>query len=309
MKFTRITKKLVKKLIAKRKSNSHKYNYGHVLILAGSRGLTGAAVLCANACIRSGAGLVTLGVPKSQQGIVAKKILPEIMTLPLKETMQRTISVNAFSEIKNFIHKRKVDVIAIGPGLSTNNSTKKLVKKLVKVIRFIPIILDADGLNAINESDLKISSHNIIATPHPGELSRITGISTKEIQRRRLEITKKFAKINNIICILKGYQTVINNGDEVFVNTTGNPGMATAGCGDVLTGMISAFIEQVNPTHHPERHRKNLKEKLLNASIVSVYLHGLAGDIAAKEKTEISLIATDIIEKIPEALKSVLDKS
>ncbi len=286
----------ISKFLEKRKKNSHKGNYGHVLIIGGSRGMSGAIVLASNACIRSGAGLVTAGIPSSQQEIVAKKVFPEIMTLPLSETKNKTLSFSSFKEIYRFISERKVSTIAIGPGLRVNPSTKKLVKKILKKIK-IPTIIDADGLNALKGSfknNINLG-FNVLITPHPGEMSRLSGISIKEIQRNRKEIAKQFARKHCVICILKGYKTIVTDGKKIFINNTGNPGMATAGSGDVLTGMISAFVNQTKG--------KNTKEKLFNAGVVSVYLHGLAGDISAKEKTKISLIASDIIEKIPYALK------
>jgi len=282
--------------LEKRKKNSHKGDFGHILILGGSRGMTGAIVLASNACIRSGAGLVTAGIPLSQQEIVAKKTFSEVMTLPLPETKNKTLSSSAFEKIKKFISERNVSTLALGPGLRVNSSTKKLVEKILRKIK-IPVILDADGLNVLKEFFRRkpYLDFNVAITPHPGEMSRISGKSTKEIQKNRKKVATQFSKKFGVICILKGYRTIVSDGEKIFINTTGNPGMAVAGCGDVLTGMFAAFVNQVKG--------KNIKEKLFNAGVVSVYLHGLAGDIAAKEKTQISLLPSDLIEKIPCAIK------
>ncbi|MFH0807485.1 MAG: NAD(P)H-hydrate dehydratase [Elusimicrobiota bacterium] len=300
MKTQKIDKTLINRLIQKRRPGSHKGDYGNILILAGSKGMTGAAVLSANACVRSGAGLVTLGIPENQQPAAAKRTLPEIMTLPLKETKDGTLSLNALNSILNFIGKHKITTLAVGPGLTTNFSTQKLVIEILKRAA-LPVVIDADGLNALNgkTEPLKESAAEIIITPHPGELTRLTRLSMNIIQSKRAENTLKFAKENKVICVLKGNKTVVSDGKKVFINSTGNPGMAKGGSGDVLTGILAAFIFQVAGT--------TSKEKLLNAGIVSVYVHGLAGDLAAKEKTQIAMTPSDIIENIPKALKRTLN--
>jgi NAD(P)H-hydrate epimerase len=291
-----LTKKFVRKLIPKRCPDTHKGNFGHVLILAGSRGMTGAAVLCANSALRCGAGLVTLGIPESQANIVASRVLPEVMTLPLKGTSQGTLSLSGFSKLKEHITSRKITALAVGPGLSTNPETKKLVKKILTDMD-LPVVLDADGINAL-EKDWILKKHKakIIITPHPGELGRLTKFSAGDIQKNREKFTRKFARDNKLLCVLKGHRTVITDGKKSYINTTGNPGMATGGSGDVLAGMIASLTNQV---------RSRNSKALLDSAIAGVYLHGLAGDMAAKEKTEIGMIAGDIIEKIPGAIKSV----
>jgi NAD(P)H-hydrate epimerase len=289
-----LTKKIIKNILPVRRPDTNKSDYGRVLILAGSRNMIGAGVLSANSCIKSGAGLVTLGIPLSQQNIVVKHLLPEIMTLGLKETSSGTLSINSYQKIIQFIIDRKIDVVAIGPGLSTNTETKKLIKKIVLNLN-LPLVIDADAINSLadNVSVLQNKNSNIVITPHPGELSRLINIPVSEIEKNRSEIAKKFADKYNLICVLKGYRTVITDGEKVFINTTGNPGMATAGSGDVLTGMIAGFIGQI--------------KNILNAVIVSVYIHGLAGDLASKDKTQIGMIASDIISKISDAIKRVLE--
>ena len=298
--------KEIKRLLPKREEDVCKTDFGHVLVIAGSRGMSGAALLCARAVLRSGAGLVTLACPISLYPIVASQIA-ELMTLPLPETKEQTLNSSALKPIREFIEKRKVSSLAVGPGLSTHPETVKLVNRLLLSLD-IPLVLDADGVNAlatqIPNSKFQIpnlvkAKAKIIITPHPGEFGRIIKEDKEKIQKNRPFYARNFAKENKVICVLKGHKTVVTDGKEVFINLTGNPGMATAGSGDVLTGMIAGLIPQV------QAKSKEQRAKLFNAAKIGVYLHGLAGDLAAKEKTEMGIIAGDIIEKIPEAIKTV----
>ncbi|MCX5781656.1 MAG: NAD(P)H-hydrate dehydratase [Elusimicrobia bacterium] len=218
---------------------------------------------------------------------------PEAMTLGLPEKDGK-FSFKALSKISEFIKLRKVTSIVIGPGIGKTSDTARLVKAILLSVN-LPLILDADGLNAIpsKSSILRNSKAKIIATPHPGELSRLIGVTVKKINQSRINAAKEFSKKNNLICVLKGHKTVVSDGNKIFLNTTGNPGMATGGSGDVLSGMISALISQVK------------EPKLLNAALSGVFLHGLAGDYASKMKTQIGLLAQDIAENIPVALKKV----
>ncbi|MCF6155484.1 MAG: NAD(P)H-hydrate dehydratase [Candidatus Brocadia sp.] len=273
--------------IPSRKPDTHKGNYGRVLVLAGSSGMTGAACLCSSAALRAGAGLVTLGIPESLQGVVASK-LTCVMTHPLPETHVKTLSELGRQDILDF--SQQFDVIAIGPGLSQYLETKRLVLWLLQSLDR-PIVLDADGINALadNPEVLQKTKKQIIFTPHPGEMARLLGISsTQEIQSHRLDVSRMFVKgKNNVTLVLKGHQTIVMNEEKFYINKTGNPGMATAGAGDVLTGMIAAFLGQ-NFTP-------------FEAAQIGVHLHGLAGDLAAQEMGEISMIATDIVNKLPKA--------
>ncbi|MFH0827551.1 MAG: NAD(P)H-hydrate dehydratase [Candidatus Omnitrophota bacterium] len=278
--------------LLRRKINAHKGDFGHVLILAGSARFSGAAVLCAQACARSGAGLVTLGIPESLNSAFLKIKPPEVMTLPLPQTKEITLSEEAFSIIRGFCEK--VDVLAIGPGLGRNNSTQKLVSKIITKLDQ-PRVIDADALNALS-GNLKIlrgtryAVRDTILTPHPGEMARLLGVNTAQIQKNRKKVAKDFVLGYNVILVLKGHQTIVAQKDnKLYINKTGNPGMAKAGSGDVLTGIIAAFLAQgLNG---------------FDAAKYAVYLHGLAGDLAAKEKTQMAMIASDIIGKIPQAIK------
>ncbi len=289
----KLTKQYIRSLILKRRRDANKGDFGHVLIIAGSRGMTGAAVLCANGALRSGAGLVTVAVPESQQEIVAKNIRPEAMTIPMPEK-NGGFSLKAYQVIFKFLSKRKVSALVLGPGIGRSPEIIKLVNKIL-ISMDLPIVLDADGLNAASSSSniFKKTRSTLIITPHPGEFSRLTGITAETINKNRIKTAKAFAGENKLICVLKGYKTVISDGKKAFENTTGNPGMASGGMGDVLSGMIAAFIPHVK------------EPALLNAALCAVFLHGFAGDIAADEKTTVSLLAKDLAESIPKAVKTM----
>ncbi|MFA5725780.1 MAG: NAD(P)H-hydrate dehydratase [Candidatus Omnitrophota bacterium] len=269
-----------------RKINSNKNDFGHIFILAGSRPYSGAAVLCAAGAMRSGAGLVTLGIPEGLNTALIKIKPKEVMTLPLPETTSGSLSARAYSKIKDF--SRKIDILVIGPGLSRENSAQSLARKIIRNIAR-PMVIDADGLNAL-AGRLQYLKDSMVITPHPGEMARLLEASIAKVQRERKTITVNFSRRYKVTLVLKGHNTLV--GDKkgnLYVNQTGNPGMATAGSGDVLTGMIAAFLAQGLDS--------------FNAAKLAVYVHGLAGDLAAREKTQISLIASDIIDKIPEAIK------
>lgn len=267
----------------------HKNDFGHILILGGSPRMLGASALCGLAAMRTGAGLVTLGVPESLNTTLQKKISSVLMTWPLKETRRHTIAEQAFSQLKGSLSR--FDVIALGPGLSQEPGTIKFVNKiLVSATNFL--VIDADALNAIsrNTALLSRSKARMILTPHPGEMSRLTGMGTRNIEKNRKTVAKNFARKFNCVLVLKGHGTVVASPTgRVFTNSTGNPGMATAGSGDVLTGMIAALAGQ------------GLDD--FTAAKLGVILHGQAGDMAAKKKTRAGMIAADMIDCIPQALK------
>ena len=271
-----------------RNPDTHKGDYGHLLVIAGSVGKTGAAAMACQAALRMGAGLVTLAIPKSLNGIMEMK-LTEVMTEPLPETPKQTLSLRAFSALVRLCENKRA--VIIGPGLGTFKETQSLVLKLVKTLN-LPIILDADGLTALATQPkiLPITNRSLILTPHPGEMARLIRSNVKEVLEDRIGLSRKFSQSQHVHLILKGHPTLISTPQgEVFVNPTGNPGMASGGTGDVLTGMIGGLVCQ--------------GFDILPSLQIAVYLHGMAGDEGAREKGEKSLIATDIIEKIPSLLK------
>jgi len=286
----------VKKLpeLTPRKKNTHKGSYGRVLVLAGSPGMTGAAYLCSKAALRSGSGIVTLAIPESLNPVMETK-LTCVMTYPLPETKASTLSNKGRKEILKLCESH--DVVALGPGLSQQPETRELILWLIKNIDSA-MVIDADGLNALanNVTVLHKIKQNVVLTPHPGEMSRLTGLrSAKDVQKERLNTASQFVKSiqkksrdeKKIVLVLKGDKTIVADYEKVYVNRTGNPGMATAGVGDVLTGIIVSLIGQ--------------GFDVFDASHLGVYIHGLAGDIAAKKKGEQSMIASDIIDCLPDA--------
>jgi NAD(P)H-hydrate epimerase len=278
-------------LVPGREAYSHKRDYGHVLLLAGSKGKTGAALMAARAALRAGAGLVTIGAPE-QLGTPYQSSVTEEMFLPLPDSGEGALSAGALDVILEFMDKQ-ADILAMGPGLGRAGETVRLLHELL-ANSTAPMVIDADAINALagRASLLKRVKGPVIITPHPGEFSRIAGMGIKEIEQDRVEAASGFSQKSGVHVILKGAPTVIAEpGGEVFINPTGNPGMATAGTGDVLTGMVASFLGQgLSPTE---------------ASILAVYMHGLAGDMAASELGQHSVLASDITDALPGAFGSI----
>ena len=278
--------------LLRRRPESNKGDYGHIFILAGSMNYSGAAVLCAQAAMRSGAGSVRLGIPKGINNAIIKIKPEEVMTLTLPQTKSGSLSGKAFDKIRFFV--KKFDILVIGPGLSQDKTTQALTRRIISAIDK-PMVIDADGLNALAGHlnvlrKPKARNRNLILTPHPGEMARLLGITVNIVQKNRKDIARKFSRSHKLTLVLKGHNTIVSDAKgKIYINKTGNPGMSSAGSGDVLTGMISAFLGQGLDSFSSAKY--------------AVYLHGLAGDLAAKEKTQISLIASDIIAKIPQAIK------
>jgi len=275
--------------LLRRKSDSHKGDYGSVLILAGSARFSGAALLCSESTLRAGAGAVTVGIPASINPALIENKTKEVMTLPLPQTNSGSLSLAAFPKIKLFI--KKADVLIIGPGLGNDKSTFSLARKVVKESS-LPMVIDADGLNAfkLHLRILKQHKGKVILTPHEKEMANLFGLSIDFVKKNRKLVAKKYAKYYNSIIVLKGHHSIVTDGNiKFYINKTGNPGMATAGSGDVLSGIAGASLAQGLDA--------------FKAAKYAVYIHGLAGDIAAQDKTQMGLIASDIISRIPDALK------
>ncbi|MBI4055185.1 MAG: NAD(P)H-hydrate dehydratase [Elusimicrobia bacterium] len=305
MKNKTLSPSFIRKLLPKRLPFYHKGHCGHVLIVAGSRGMLGSAGLAALGALRSGAGLVTVATPESLEPHLCGKIL-ECLTLPLPETREASLSFDALIPILEFCRRRRVSSLAIGPGLSEHAETVALTRALV-VQNPVPAVLDADGLNAFrapsdlhSKIEILAQSHTPwILTPHPGEMGALLAHQTRQIQKDRPRAVLELARRTRQICVLKGHETLIAYKKELWKNPTGNAGMATGGSGDVLSGMIAAWIGQGSPSDPPF-------EKALRAALLGVYLHGLAGDLAARELTPYSLTATDIAAAIPKAIQKIL---
>lgn len=277
-------------ILPRRPVSAHKYSVGKVFVLGGSRGLTGAPFMCSQSAMKAGAGAVILGVPSSVHSILARKVT-EVMVAPLPETEDGTISLAAIGGIST--HLKWADVIAIGPGLSFHDETRKLVIQLLASVAK-PIVLDADGLNSVSDdlSAIKKRKAPTIITPHAGELGRMIKTDVKVIERERVETARSSSKDLNCVVVLKGAPTATATPDgSVFLNSSGNPGMATAGAGDVLTGTIAGLMAQgMKPDE---------------AAYGGAFIHGLAGDYAAKAFGERSLLAADILDHLPHVFKSL----
>src|SRR5271157_914979 len=279
-------------LLDPRPAESNKGNYGHVLVIGGSVGKAGAAAMAGMSALRAGAGLATVATPKSVLPTVAG-FHPEVMTEPLPETDAGTISAAAVERL-DALAKGK-SVLAIGPGISRFPTTSGLVRTVVAKSE-LPIVLDADGLNAFEGHAVELNGKGrlLVITPHPGEMARLAGCSIADVQKDRLGVARKFAREHDVTVVLKGHRTLVVQPDgEAWANPTGNPGMATGGTGDILTGMIAALIAQNMIARHPN--------DALLAVLAAVHLHGLAGDVMRETVGEHSLVATDLVRGLPDA--------
>jgi ADP-dependent NAD(P)H-hydrate dehydratase / NAD(P)H-hydrate epimerase len=284
-----ITARDVAPLVGPRPAESNKGSYGHVLVVGGSFGKAGSVAMAGMAALRAGAGLSTVATPRSVLGTVAG-FHPELMTEPLLETDAGTISSTALNRIEELAKGKTV--LAIGPGISRDPQTAVLVRALVAQLQ-LPMVVDADGLNAFEgcADGLKGNGRTLVITPHPGEMARLAGGTIADVQNDRLGVARRFAREHEVIVVLKGHRTLVVESDgEAWVNTTGNPGMATGGTGDILTGIVAGMIAQ------------NPKEVFL-AVLAAVHLHGLAGDVMRERVGEHSLLATDLLKGLPEAFR------
>lgn len=277
-------------LFAPRDRSAHKGDFGHVLVIGGSRATPGAVLMAGTSALRAGAGLVTVATAESAAA-AAVSHTPELMTLPVPEADDGSMPADAFQPSWT----ERATVVALGPGIGTKPANQELVRRIVRETA-LPMVVDADGLTALasDESDWGGDGRVLVLTPHPGEMSRLTGLTTSEIQKRRVEIAREFAQRRGVCLVLKGYRTLTATPDgRVLVNPTGTPGMASAGSGDILTGMIAGLLAQFTAAP-PE---------LVVAA--AVYLHGLAAELAAGQEGEQSMLATDILNCLPRAIREL----
>ena len=285
--------RLFQGLFLPRPAESNKGMYGHVLVIAGGRGKSGAAAMAGLAALRAGAGLSTIASAESALTAIAS-YSPEVMTEPLPETETGSISMRAFELLRSVAEKK--NVIAIGPGIGNHPETVQFVRRAAGELRQ-PMVMDADALNALAGGPWPANAGPRVLTPHPGEMARLTNKTVSEIQGSRIETARAFAQERGVYLVLKGNRSVIAAPDgRVWINPNGSPALATGGTGDVLTGMLAGLIAQ-------------FPDSLENAILAGVYLHGLAGEIGAKKIGEKTLIATDIFQFLPEAMREVADLS
>jgi hydroxyethylthiazole kinase-like uncharacterized protein yjeF len=290
-----LTPEQLRDVVEPRAADSHKGDYGRVTIVAGSRGKTGAAHLAAMGALRSGAGLVTVATPASALPIVAS-MGPEFMTEPLAESLEGAVVARAIDRLLDLRH----DVIACGPGLGRDPAVADFVRTLLDRAT-VPLVLDADAITVLAEDPGRLvgrEERDVIITPHPGEMARLIGSAIEEVQANRIDIATDFATTHRVYVVLKGHRTIIATPDgHVFINPTGNAGMATGGTGDVLTGMIAAWLGQLLDAEAACR--------------LAVFLHGAAGDLAEAEEGQVAMTATDVIAHLGDALNRLCnpDKS
>lgn len=290
----------VRRALPRRAPDSHKGTFGHVYVVAGSRGKSGAALMTGLAALRSGAGLVTLWLPKGLQRSVVGKF-PELMTEFLPETDEETSDRAGASRVLDQLSQ--AEALVLGPGMTTHPSTRRLIWELTRHSP-APVVLDADGINAFVPPAEPLKNNEgwpVVITPHPGEMARLTGKKISDVQRNRLATAKDCAMRYRCYVVLKGFQTVIATPEgNLYINSTGNPGMATGGTGDILAGMMGRFVAGWKL----QADRENPQD-LADYLSAAVYLHGLAGDLAAESESMESLIATDLITYLPKAFKKV----
>lgn len=288
-----ITGDWLKTFLKRRKADSHKSSYGHLLVIAGSPGMTGAACMAGEAAMRIGAGLTTIALPESLNPIMEVKTT-EVMTIGVPETADRTVGPESWGRIKDALANKTA--VLIGPGLGNKKGVFELIEKLVTDIE-APFIIDADGLNAVAKdlSVLKGRKAEVILTPHPGEMSRLLQTTINEVQANRLSSAERLSEMTGATVVLKGAGTIIAGKGQVFINPTGNPGLATAGTGDILAGMIGGLLAQ---GYGP-----------VDAASAGAYIHGMAGDAVKELNGEAGMVATDLLAHIPKLLNSLIAPS
>ena len=281
--------------------SSYKNTHGHVLIAAGSRGYSGAAALCGNAAMRSGAGLVTVATPNSAQPLVTTRSMPEVITTALAETDRGAVSDEAVDHFLRF--SEKAAVVAVGPGLTSDDErTRRFVRRVVEG-RSCPCVIDADGLNCLAPWPLELRGSEmapLVLTPHPGEMLRLMGTDIRDALKDRISAVRDFATQHKLVLVLKGERPLVASPDgRVFINSTGNAGLGTAGSGDTLTGLIAGFLAQAYGALGRDA-------DAVDATIAALYIGGLAGDLAARKLGMRTMVASDIREHFSEAIR-VLD--
>ncbi len=315
-----ITKNIIKEFLPKRPSLSHKYDFGHTLIIGGCLNYTGAPILAAEAALKVGSGLVSLAIPDRIYNIVASKISPEIIVKPFSSTQDGFISSKALEEVLDYLIKRRVNTICLGCGIGKQEETKLFVNNFLKFVlsphtsfpKEIDILVDADGFSLLEMDrrlikSLKNKTQNVILTPHTGEYKNLLKISDSEWEKltKNFDFCKEaqdFAKINNVVLVLKSAYTTISDGEYIFKTNTPNSALAKGGSGDVLAGLIAGLVYQV------KNYNKTLVNYnyLLKSAILAVYLHQQAAIIGRTQKTDFCFTPTDIIDYLPDVFKELI---
>jgi NAD(P)H-hydrate epimerase len=277
-------------MLRRRQADSHKGSYGRVLVVAGSKGMAGAAVLCGSAALRGGAGLVQVACPTEAWPAVAAGN-PCYTTHPMTCRADGTYGESCVAELAELA--RVADVLAVGPGLGNREDVGEVVRGLLLAVPDKPAVLDADGLNVLGASPDEVAGRpgSLVMTPHPGEFARLLGTTTAAVQADRENLAVGFAGRLGVVLVLKGHRTIVTDGRRVYRNETGNPGMATGGAGDVLTGLTAALIGQGLGG--------------FEAAVLGAWVHGRAGDLAAAELSQIALTAADLLDYLPRVFREL----
>ena len=272
-------------LMPRRPADSNKGTFGRVLCVCGSREMAGAAFLAAKAALRTGAGLAEILTPEENR-VALQILLPEAIVTPYDSSTPDTAVIESALS--------RADTVVCGCGLGTSRGAQRVLSFVLRNVH-VPLVLDADALNLISQSPALLKyARGAIITPHPGEMARLTGLSTDEINTDRETVCRDLARKHSLVCVLKGKDTVVSDGSRAYINTSGNSGMATAGSGDVLAGIVGGVLAQ---------NRRESKLSALEVAALAVYIHGLCGDAAAESLGEYSVIASDIIEALPKVLR------
>jgi len=300
-----LSKSELREALVRREPADHKGTFGHVLVVAGSRNMAGAAVLATRAALRSGAGLVTAAVPAGIQGVVAEKA-PEALTLGLPENATGCLRPEGVSRLRGAHRETGYSVMALGPGLSRNSDTAKFVLLALSSLP-LPAVVDADALNILAAQEvsgvrqlMKGRKQPCIFTPHPGEMARCLAVDTKRIREDRMACAERLAREWNGVALLKGHETLISGGARTVVNPTGCPGLAKGGTGDVLTGLIAGLWAQMSASG------RGRGDQPFWAAALGAWLHGRAGELAEAEKTGYAMTAQDVLSRLPDAFKELL---
>lgn len=291
--YNLVNHEYISSILKPRNYSTNKGDYGHTLIIAGSEGKSGAGILAAKGALRAGSGLVTLAGPEGLMPVYETAVI-EALKEPLTQTLDGVIDKSSISKVEKLIQTR--DVVAIGPGIGTEPQTTEFAFDLIKKCK-LPIVIDADGINILAKNPqvlIESKNDNIVLTPHPGEFGRLVNMNPKEVNSDRINITREFAKLYRCTLVLKGARTIIANKDgEIWINPTGNPGMATGGMGDVLTGIIAGLIATgIDPQQ---------------AAIAGVFIHGMAGDIVYAYHRNSAVLASEILDRIPYVISTIIE--
>ena len=304
MSIKALTRAELREGLVERAPDDHKGVYGHALVISGSRGMAGAAILAARAALRSGAGLVTVAVPQGVAGVVAGAV-PSAMTLALPENPSGSFRPDGVERLKAYAKDRRVTAFSIGPGITTHADAARFVLHALSGLA-APAVVDADALNVLAAQEpegvsqmLKARKHPCVFTPHPGEMARVLKMKVPEIEAHRAKAVERLAREWGGVALLKGHRTLISSGLRTVVNSTGGPALAKGGSGDVLTGLLLGLWTQALASGRVEG------DQAFKCAALAAWLHGMAGELAEREFTSWGAVSSDLVDYLPKAFKAL----